>query len=573
MRHFGLYGGNVQATAEVAASKKALVLHEQVNMLFNGVPNSVLANVFGSLVAIFIYQGAIDRTRLYVWVAMLLFVTLARSLHYHRFRLVRPEPEEIESWFTQFRIGTIVLGAAVGSAGFLLFVYDNDTYQLTLSLMMVCISSFAISSMAPRPELAVMFLLLILSPLIGSLYLTSTGPGISAFWMMLVLLAMLVVSALRIGKTIARSIELTIEASYRERDLFNFQQRLSLYVKKTPLAVIEWDQNMTVKEWNPAAEQIFGYPHEDAEGRKLTDLLFPGTSADNLTDVWRSLEDGSGAGHQLIVENRKRDGTSIQCEWFNTLLSDANTHNHGIMSLVQDVTQRMANERLKQEFVSIVSHELRTPVTSIKGSLGLLTSGLLDAEPEKSRELMSVALANTNRLQLLINDILDVDKLESGKMEFRFRDTDLVNLLRDVTAANQSFADQYSVTLVCADLPEKCQVKIDPDRIFQVVTNILSNAIKFSVTHGTVTLKLVISGHDVRVAVNNRGEVIPEADRAKLFGKFFQRDSSSTRAKGGSGLGLYISQRILEEHGSLMDYESDAARGTTFFFDLHTVSD
>ncbi len=549
--------------------KNTLVLHEQVNMLFNGVPNSVLANVFGSLVAIFIYQDAVGRARLYSWIAMLLAITLVRSLHYRKFKLIRPEPEEIEAWFTQFRIGTIALAAAVGSAGFLLFVYDNESYQMTLSLMMVCISAFAVSSLSPRPELAVVFLVLILSPLIGSLYLTHTGTGISAFWMMLVLL---IISALRLGKTMARSIELTIEAGHRERDLFNFQQRLSLYVKETPLAVIEWDQNMTVKEWNPAAEQIFGYAHADAEGRKVTDLLFPGTTADNLVDIWRALEDDTGQGQQMIVENRRRDGTLIQCEWFNTLLSDTNTFNQGVMSLVQDVTERMANERLKQEFVSIVSHELRTPVTSIKGSLSLLTSGILDDDPAKSKEMMGIALLNTNRLQLLINDILDVDKLESGKMEFRFRDADLIKLIHDVLAANQSYADQYGVTLTCAGFPESCQVRIDPDRVFQVVTNILSNAIKFSVAGGTVTLGLQKAGNEVRVSVNNRGEVIPDADRAKLFGKFFQRDSSSTRSKGGSGLGLYICQRILEEHGSLMDYESDTASGTTFFFVLHTVS-
>ncbi|MDY6984193.1 MAG: ATP-binding protein, partial [Pseudomonadota bacterium] len=367
-----------------------------------------------------------------------------------------------------------------------------------------------------------------------------------------------------------RSAELSIEADSRERDLFEFQQRLSLYVKKTPLAVIEWDQNLTVKEWNPAAEQIFGYARREAEGRKVGDLLFPGISADRLVDVWRELEEGSG-GHRLIVENRRNDGTLITCEWINTLLADTPSFNRGVMSLVQDVTQRMANERLKQEFVSIVSHELRTPVTSIKGSLGLLTSGIFDTEPEKARELMSIALANTNRLQLLINDILDVDKLESGKMEFRFRDTDLVALVRDVLAANQSYAHHYGVTVVCTGFPEVCSVKIDPDRIVQVVTNMLSNAIKFSETDGTVTLRLEVTGHDARLSVHNRGEVIPEADRARLFGKFFQRDASSTRAKGGSGLGLYISQRILEEHGSLMDYESDSVNGTTFFFVLHTV--
>ncbi|MDY6983686.1 MAG: hypothetical protein SV422_11405, partial [Pseudomonadota bacterium] len=228
-----------------APDKRTLVLHQQVTLLFNAIPNSVLANVAGSVVALFIYRGTVDGTRLYLWIAMLLTITLGRWLHYRRFRLVRPEPEDIDRWFMQFRIGALLLAAAVGSAGFLLFVYDSEAFQLTLALMMACISSFAVISMAPRPELAVTFLILILSPLIGSLYLTRSGIGISAFWMMLVLLLMLIVSTLRIGRTLARSTELSIEADSRERDLFEFQQRLSLYVKKTPLAVIEWDQNLT----------------------------------------------------------------------------------------------------------------------------------------------------------------------------------------------------------------------------------------------------------------------------------------------------------------------------------------
>lgn len=555
----------------IAADKKTLILHEQVSMLFNAIPNSVLANVFGSLLALFIYESVVSKTRLYLWIGMLLTTTLVRSLHYRRFIHVRPEPEEIDAWFTEFRIGSIVLAAVIGSAGFLLFVYNNESFQLTLALMIVCIAAFAISSLSPRPELAVLFLVLILAPLIGSLYLTHSGSGTYAFWMMLVLLAMLIVSALRLGKTIARSIELTIEAEYRERDLRNSQQRLSLYVKETPLAVIEWDQNLVVKEWNPAAEHIFGYARNEAQGRNVADLLFPGITGDRLTEIWRALVEETG-GHQLIVENRKHDGSSIQCEWFNTLLADSTSTTLGVMSLVQDVTQKMATEKLKQEFVSIVSHELRTPVTSIKGSLALLGSGILDDDKEKSREMLDIALLNTNRLQLLINDILDVDRLESGKMDFRFRDSELVKLLGDVQTANQSYADQYSVTLASTGFPATCMVSIDPDRIFQVVTNILSNAIKFSVTGGTVTLGLIKTGTDVRISVNNHGEIIPDADRAKLFGKFFQRDSSTTRAKGGSGLGLYICQRILEEHGSLLDYESTAATGTTFFFVLHTVS-
>jgi len=553
---------------ELEADKRTMVLREQVYMLFNAIPSSVLASVFGSMVALFIYRGAVSPTRLYLWVSMLLIITLIRSLQYRGFLKARPGPDQIDRWYTRFRVGSILWAAVVGSAGFLLFNYETETFQLILALMMVCIAAFAISTLSPRPEMVSMFLILILTPLIGTLYLTHTGAGSYIFWMMLMLLGMLLLSALRLSRTIARSIELTIEAGFRERDLHNFQQRLALYVKETPLAVIEWDGAFSVKAWNPAATTIFGYSAEEARSSTLPALMFTPTSTAQLPSIWQGLMTDAADAHQVVLENRNRAGKPLQCEWFNTPLSDNTGQTSGILSLVQDVTQRMETERLKQEFVSIVSHELRTPVTSIKGSLSLLASGVLADDAKQGQEMLDIALTNTNRLQLLINDILDVDKLESGKMDYRFRDCDLVALLDDTMTANQSYANQFNVTLASNGFPATCMVSIDPDRIFQVLNNVLSNAIKFSTSGGTVTLSLQVQGRQVRVAVNNRGEVIPASDREKMFGKFFQRDSSTTRSRQGSGLGLYICQKILQEHATALDFSSSTVDGTTFFFSL-----
>ena len=229
----------------------------------------------------------------------------------------------------------------------------------------------------------------------------------------------------------------------------------------------------------------------------------------------------------------------------------------------------MENERLKREFVSIVSHELRTPVTSIKGSLGLLAAGVLKDKPEKSQEMLDIALKNTDRLQLLINDILDVEKIDSGKIEYHFAESDLCTLIHDVIQANESYATKYNVQIATSGLPESALVNIDPDRIFQVVTNILSNAIKFSETEGTVTVSLkTMPDSSYRLGVNNKGSVLPLSEKKKLFSKFYQTDSTDKRAKEGSGLGLYISQKILEQHQSRMDFDSSEEAGTTFFFDL-----
>jgi len=212
---------------------------------------------------------------------------------------------------------------------------------------------------------------------------------------------------------------------------------------------------------------------------------------------------------------------------------------------------------------------LRTPVTSIKGSLGLLAAGVLKEKPEKSQEMLDIAMKNTDRLQLLINDILDVEKIDSGKIEYHFAESDLCKLIHDVIQANESYATKYNVKVATNELPENAMVEIDPDRIFQVVTNLLSNAIKFSETEGTVTILLEKQDDlSYRIGVNNKGSVIPLSEKQKLFSKFYQTDSTDKRAKEGSGLGLYISQKILEQHQSKMDFDSNEKDGTTFFFDL-----
>jgi PAS domain S-box-containing protein len=372
----------------------------------------------------------------------------------------------------------------------------------------------------------------------------------------------------RIYLTMYRSIELTLEAEKREEELRRSQQRLSLFVKDTPMAVIEWTTKGEVVAWNPAAERMFQYTEEEAVGKRGQDLIVPIKDVSNARETWQALLNNTGGFH-FIEQTTRKDGDTLICEWFNTPLINHNNQAIGAVSLIQDITMEMENERLKSEFVSIVSHELRTPVTSIKGSLGLLASGVLKDNPEKSGEMLAIAIKNTDRLQLLINDILDVEKLDSGKIEYHFRETDLCKLIPDVIQANESYADKYKIQVITGNMPEVALVKIDPDRVFQVITNLLSNAIKFSMTNGTVTLSV----HDMkdkkyRIMVNNKGNVLPLSEKKKLFSKFYQTDSTDKRAKEGSGLGLYISQKILEQHKSVMDFNSSEDEGTTFFFDL-----
>lgn len=235
----------------------------------------------------------------------------------------------------------------------------------------------------------------------------------------------------------------------------------------------------------------------------------------------------------------------------------------------RDITERRKVERLKNEFVSMVSHELRTPLTSIKGSLGLIAGGVVGTLPPQLKSLIDIALKNSERLVLLINDILDIEKIESGKMAFHIEPFELTPLVEQAIEANRSYGEQFNVTFVFTEKLPEVKVKADSDRIMQVITNLLSNAAKFSPPNETVTVAIKRNNNNlIRLEVTDRGNGIPEAFRSRIFQKFAQADSSDTRQKGGSGLGLSICRAIIERLGGKIDFTTEINVGTTFYFDL-----
>ncbi len=556
--------------SRIQTDKHDRLFYEQVRLLYREVPNSLLANLVGTFIALLVYTGEVESLRLVIWVALLLIMTIAQYLNYFACQLRDPGPlpQQTRYWYQRFMLSCGLVALAVGSAGYFLLVLDNITLQVTLALMIVCLASFATTTLSPRLEIVLPFLVLVFVPVMVTLYSIGTELTTYVFWMMLVLLLLLCLGAMRMNATITRIFELNIEAEQREEALRNSQQRLSLYVQSTPLAVIEWNLEHEVVAWNPAAASIFNYSQQEAIGRKAIDLIIPPGGEEHALETWRELLDNTGAYH-LITENCRKDGSLLFCEWFNTPLIDNQDKVIGVVSLGQDISLEIENEKVKKEFVSIVSHELRTPVTSIKGSLALLASGVLQHDPQKSEEMLRIALQNSDRLQLLLGDILDVEKLDSGKVDYNFRVVDLNELLPEVVNSNQPYAGKYQIQVEIAEVPQACLVRVDPNRLMQVLTNLLSNAIKFSEKSGTVRLSVAAAGENMfRVAVNNRGDIIPESDRKRMFSKFFQRDSSDKRSKDGSGLGLYISQKILDKHGSQLDFASNKETGTTFYFDL-----
>jgi signal transduction histidine kinase/DNA-binding response OmpR family regulator len=234
----------------------------------------------------------------------------------------------------------------------------------------------------------------------------------------------------------------------------------------------------------------------------------------------------------------------------------------------KDIEELKKANRMKDEFVSTVSHELRTPLTSIHGSLGLVIGGAVGDISASVREMLNIALKNSQRLINLVNDILDVEKIESGRMEFKMEMINLSSIIRQAIESNYAFARQFDVKFRFEDALSVCVVYADSNRIMQVMNNLISNAVKFSYRGGTVEVNLAGSSGYVRVSVSNRGPGIPEEFKDRIFQRFAQADPSDSRQQGGTGLGLSICKAIVERHGGKIGFESKPGIKTTFYFDL-----
>ncbi|MFP2933929.1 ATP-binding protein, partial [Pyxidicoccus sp. 3LG] len=242
-------------------------------------------------------------------------------------------------------------------------------------------------------------------------------------------------------------------------------------------------------------------------------------------------------------------------------------------AFVRDITERKEVERMKNEFISTVSHELRTPLTSIRGSLGLLEGGIMGELPPQALDMVRIARTNTERLIRLINDILDLEKMEAGKLELKLAVLECADLVEATLSGVHGMADTAGVTLRSdLDGDGAPQVKGDRDRLIQVLTNLVSNAVKFSPRGAPVTVRVKEEADGrVRFSVVDQGPGIPPEQRSRLFGRFQQLDGSDTRSKGGTGLGLAISQAIVDQHGGRIDVESEPGKGSTFTFTLEVA--
>lgn len=242
------------------------------------------------------------------------------------------------------------------------------------------------------------------------------------------------------------------------------------------------------------------------------------------------------------------------------------------IKLIHEENERTkAAYEIKSQFLSTVSHELRTPLTSIKASIDLVNSGVLGKIPDEMVSPLSIAAKNGHRLANLIDDLLDLQKIEAGEMRFQFETVSANELVKDSIEAVSGYAEKLGIHVVAADASEEYLIRGDYYRLIQVMNNLLSNAIKFSDDGGTVYVRATAFEDRVRISVQDEGIGIPENSSARVFGKFSQVDSSDIRKVGGTGLGLNITKQIVERHEGTIDYESEHGVGSTFYVEFDRV--
>ena len=309
-------------------------------------------------------------------------------------------------------------------------------------------------------------------------------------------------------------------------------------------------------------------------GRPITNIIPEGFVERLISDDRRSAKDALaqqiGTGIELV--GRRKDGSEFPIEiMLSPLKSD-----DGILvtAAIRDITERKKEStrlvRLKDEFVSTVSHELRTPLTSIMGSLSLLAGSVAGKLPDAAAHLVDVAHTNSQRLVRLIDDILDVEKIESGKVVFDLNRVEVRPLIEQVIEANCGFAESYHVRVRLDPASADVDVLADPDRLMQVVTNLLSNAIKFSPPGEEVLVAVELRPETVRISVRDHGPGIPDEFKPRIFEKFAQADGTDARQKGGTGLGLSIVKQIVDRLDGQVYFEDAPGGGAIFHVELPT---
>ncbi len=356
------------------------------------------------------------------------------------------------------------------------------------------------------------------------------------------------------------------DAAEKERAVMeNLQQsekRVRTIVETMPTGLVIINKDGAIESINPATERMFGYDFQ-VLSEKPVQQLFPKAASSGVEDLLEMLLT-KGQKHILELEAARANGEAFPVEVSVNEFEAFEGSRY--MLVILDISERREVERIKQEFVSMVSHELRSPLTSVQGFLSMLAEDIYGPLNDKGKKSVSLAERSVTRLIKLINDLLDIDKLEAGRLRMNFKHTDMDQVVERAFDAVHNLSQLEKIKL--EKTGASAQLIADPDRLVQVLVNLLSNAIKYSPPKSKISVDITVSKTYTEVKVIDRGAGIPEKYHQSIFERFEQVNTPDRAQKGGSGLGLAICKAIVEQHGGQMGLSSEEGKGSTFWFKL-----
>ena len=580
----------LESRREAAETRK--VLADRVDHLYSQLPLGIVATVAtGLLAALELRQG-----RYYwdvvAWGIALVTVNAARAALYWGYRRSQDKIGEAEQWLRWLGIGALANGASWGYAGAVFFPSQADEQQVFLALLLAGAMAGGIPMYAPSWPMYAAYASGIALPFtyvlaaFGNRLFSEIALFVPFFYAVSVAIVWKLNQVFNAGYRLRYAygrltedysqLNRRLEEQLRQltearREVEASGKKLALFAERSPIPIMEFEPSGTVSSANPVAEHVFGFASSELIGRPVAEVLVGPSQRAEFARHWQDMFGSHKPLTALRIGTLRRDGQELVCEWSLTPLVNLEGKVLSVIGQLRDITQQLEADRLKREFTSTLSHELRTPLTSIIGSLQLVNSGVLGELDRDVAELTRVAERNSQRLLDLINDILDIEKIASGKLELTLEPLPLDELVRESVALNRAYADRFRVTLKTVEPLPALRVSGDRRRVQQVLTNLISNAAKFSAEGEVVELEVARCGTRARVSVHDRGPGIPAEFRSRIFGRFAQADMAETRRKGGTGLGLAICKRLVETMGGRIGFDDRVGGGTSFWFELALV--
>ena len=559
------------------------IASQQINQVYSQGSNALFGVTGVSLVSVLLFWEPERAAMLVLWFATLLLLSLVRYGLLQAYRNDTTKEQHNRKWIKAY----LLLELAMGFTWASLLIWISPASDIELILMMLILGSMSTGAMPMLASVLPIYIAFLFSGGLTTTLLMLLNDRaytnyLAAFTLIYTMLLWL--SALKHSQSYLHTLQLTqdkldlveslqltnkqllrqvYDTQSAEQEAREAETRFRTLANATNEGIVLYE-NGRIVDVNDKISSMLGYSREQLLEKNI-EQLFVQSDHGLILELF-----GHNDGIPYEAKCETMDGRSFPVELIKRRFPIEGRKIY--VFTLRDISELKHMAEIKDQFISTVSHELRTPITSIHASLGLLLGGVAGEVPKEFETLLNIAQQNSDRLNLLINDLLDMQKLDVGMLHFSFETTSLAELIEQSITLNLSFVEKYHTQMVFTGCDPQILVHVDRNRFIQVMTNLISNAAKFSPDNCTISITTTLQGQLVQVHIHNPGPAIPDHFKEKLFQRFTQADASNTRLYGGSGLGLYISKQILHQMKADINFVSDPQTGTTFTITLPVVT-